>query len=491
MYGTFIAQKWKQSIRHSAFRQNWGVKILVGFLVLYFSFAFLTLGIFMPEILQDLNPEAKSILPHFAEGVLYYALADLVMRYFLQDLNVLSVQHYLILPIKKSKVLHFFLQSSVLNFFNLLPLFIIVPFAFRGVGDELGMLHGITWLVGMLGVVLTNHFLAIYLKRVIAVDIRIFIAAALVVLFAFVGNFAGWFSLNTASEVVYHPLATQLWAFVLPFIPVALLYQLNYRFLFNFTYLDQWQSEGGTANEEQFSFIESRGLVGTLIANELKLIARNKRTRAILLTGVLLAFYGLIFYTQDEYVNGYGWLLFVGIFMTGIMMINYGQFLVSWESAYFDGILTRSLSIKEYYRGKFWLLAAFTLAMYLLTLPYMYFGMKALYINTAALIYNLGINSFVILFSSTYNKKAIDLSKGAAFNYQGTSAVQFVIVLPLIVVPILIFQGFNLFDLPHVGLMVLAGLGLIGLLSKNYLLNEVVKNFYEKKYDKAEGYREN
>jgi hypothetical protein len=124
-------------------------------------------------------------------------------------------------------------------------------------------------------------------------------------------------------------------------------------------------------------------------------------------------------------------------------------------------------------------------------LGYVYFTIDALWINTACFIYNVGVNSFVLLFASTYQKKKIDLSKGSAFNYQGTSATQFIIVLPLMILPILIFQAFNIFDKPYYGLGALVAAGLISLAFSKAWFNEIAKNFQEKKYKNAAGFREN
>jgi len=145
--------------------------------------------------------------------------------------------------------------------------------------------------------------------------------------------------------------------------------------------------------------------------------------------------------------------------------------------------------MEEFYRAKYYLMILSCIAMYLLTMPYVYFGVHAFYINTATFFYNIGINTAVLLFASTYNKKPIDLSKGSAFNYQGTGAAQFVIIIPLMLVPMLIFQAFNIFDLPYIGLGFLASMGIIGLLTHRIFIRATIKNFKEKKYISAAGYR--
>lgn len=490
MYGTILHHQWKKLIRSRYFSQGWAMKLIIGFLILYFGLSFLALGLFLPEIIRETNPGAELITPVFGEFILYYMLIDLAMRFFLQDLNLLTVQHYLLQPVRKSKVINFLLGSSVFNFFNLLPLLFILPFAFRGVAPEMGSATAAIWLAGMLLIILFDHFLAIYIKRVAAVKLAVFIGFAVLVALLLVGNSMGWFSLNQWSAAIFGSLG-ELWFLAVPLAMMLLLYAVNFRFLLAQSYIDQWKKQTKQASTQNFEFLESRGAMGIMIANELKLILRNKRTKSILITTALFSLYGLLFYSGSiEAYEGMGWLVFVGIFMTGIFMINYGQFMVGWESAYFDGILTRAYPMESFFKAKFWLIVVSCLVTYLISLAYIYFSWDALWINTAAFIYNIGVNSFVLLFASTYQKKRIDLSRGSAFNFQGTSATQFLIALPLLIVPLLIFQAFNLVGKPYYGLIVLALCGLISLAFSKYWFREVLKNFEEKKYRNAAGFRE-
>lgn len=488
MYATLIAQQWKKTLRSRYFSQGWGVKILIGFLILYFGASFLLLGIFMPELLKEIHPEADLITPVFSKFILYYMLVDLAMRFFLQDLNVLSVQHYLLQPIRKSKVINFLLAGSIFNIFNLFPLVIVVPFMIRGVAPEFGAAASVYWFIAILGLILIDHFLAIYIKRVVAVKQVVFLVFIGALGFLFAAESAGWLSLQSVSARVFSPI-TEVWFPLLPLVFVALVYLVNFYFLRRMAYIDRWTSHKKEAASQEFGFLESRGVVGTMMANELKLIMRNKRTKSVLWITVLFSAYGLLFYTNPE-EYGMGWLVFVGIFMTGIFMINYGQFMVGWESAYFDGILTRAYPMEAFFRAKFWLLVSSSVVTYIISLAYIYFTIDALWINTASFLFNIGFNSFILLFASTYQRKRIDLSRGSAFNYQGTSAVQFVIILPLILLPILIYQGFALLGKPYYGLAALAIIGLLSLAFSKLWFKEIIKNFKEKKYRNAAGFRE-
>ncbi len=52
--------------------------------------------------------------------------------------------------------------------------------------------------------------------------------------------------------------------------------------------------------------------------------------------------YGLFFYPNPVYKDMSGFLIFVGIFMSGGMMLNYANYAFAYESSYFDALATKT-----------------------------------------------------------------------------------------------------------------------------------------------------
>jgi len=75
-------------------------------------------------------------------------------------------------------------------------------------------------------------------------------------------------------------------------------------------------------------------------------------------------------------------------------------------------------------------------------------------------------------------------------NYQGTGAAQFMIMIPLVMVPLLIVAPFSSFGYENLGLGILVGFSLLSLAAYPIWMREIVKNFNDKKYTKASGYRQ-
>jgi hypothetical protein len=88
------------------------------------------------------------------------------------------------------------------------------------------------------------------------------------------------------------------------------------------------------------------------------------------------------------------------------------------------------------------------------------------------------------------NKKYLDLSKSATFNYQGVGVSNFIVVLPMLLLPILIYIPFAFMNMPTIGLIVIGCIGLIGIVLYKPIQNIIIKRFYQKKYEIAEGFRQ-
>jgi len=111
-----------------------------------------------------------------------------------------------------------------------------------------------------------------------------------------------------------------------------------------------------------------------------------------------------------------------------------------------------------------------------------YFGWKILIAHFAAALYNIGINAHVILFGGSFNRKKIDLSQRAAFNYQGTGAVQWLLGIPLLLAPMGIFSIFYFLINFEAGISAIAICGLLGIVFHQRLMKFITEKYLDSKY---------
>lgn len=479
----------KQFFRSAFFGQGLFVKILLGLFGLYMIVVVTMLSRFLPDLLESASKDQSSY-EVLASVLLYYVAFDILTRFFLQKLTAVDLQKFLLTPLKKSAIFHFSLSTSFFNIFNLFGWILLLPFSWRVISPELGTGIGTNWLLAAFTIPLIGNYGAMYLKRIEMVSNfkGIFILLALVLL-GFL-DYMGWISLLKISGIIFNTLHSWSFSWIGYWMAATILYIINYRLLSKYSHLDDWyENDKSASGIGQFTWLEKKGTSTAILATEIKLILRNKRTKNALWLGFLVLFYPVIFFSNDGF-SSQSWSVFVGIFVTGIFMINYGQFMIAWESAGFDGLLTRNISQIQYFQAKFWLLAGSCIIMFLLSTPYIFFYNDFFIPHLACLFFNVGVNSYFLLWASTYNRKRIDLSRGSMMNYQGTGITQFLITIPLMVVPILIVAIPMALGRDNLAWIILISLSLLSLALHKFWMKGIIANFNERKYLTADGFRQ-
>ena len=478
MISHFLKLEWKQFIRSASFGKSLGLKILMGFFALYFILSFLTIGIGGYFILKKIFPESDP-LQIVNSYLLFAILGDLIFRYFMQKLPIMNIKPMLTLQIKKSTLVHYVLGKSSFSFFNILGLFFYIPFALVLIKEGYNVAGVLGWLLTMILIIQSANFLNFIInKNNIAFAILSLILISLIGLQKFdivdVVGFGG-----PIFDAIYANPIYSLFGVVV----LISLYQLNYKQLNSQVYLDAAVSvKVEEANTSDLTWANKLGDVAPFIKNDIRLIWRNKRTKTVFLMSFLFLFYGLFFFTQKTYLEMPAMLMFGALFVTGGFTLNYGQFVPAWDSAHYKMLMSQGFKYRKFLESKWVLMVAMTTILYFLSFPYLYFGTDIFLIITAGAIFNIGFNSLFLLYSGSFNRKKIDLTKSGFGNTQGTSATQFLIIVPLMLLPMLLFWVFNKFVGYNTGFIVVATVGVISLLLKNYALNFIEKKYIKDKY---------
>jgi len=482
MVSHFLNLEWKQFFRSSYWQKSIAINILLVFLALYFIVIFLALGIGLFPLLKKQFPDGDPLLL-VNSYLFYWLLADLVMRFFFQKLPVMHVKPLLTLPIKKSKILHYILGKSVISFFNFLPLFTIVPFAGVMLFEGYSYILVLTWVILILIITLSINFLNFIIESKSADTELSFLPMILLALGLFGLNYFNIISLNTLIGDAINTVTANPVLLLIPGALLSLLYFYNYSILKHKLYIDgSLRSKARTVTTSDLSWTRRFGDVAPFLQLDLKLIYRNKRPRSSLFILVIGLLYGLFFYPNPTYQNWDFLFVLVGIFVTGIFMINFGQFIPAWDSGYYKLLMSQNIKYKEYLKSKYTLMMLSAIILFILSIPYVYFGWKILLIHFAAMVYNIGVNSYVLLFAGSFNRKKIDLTQRAAFNYQGTGVVQYLLGFPLMLIP----MGF--FYLPYKlinfesGIATLILLGALGIIFHQKLMTFITKKYIKSKY---------
>jgi len=484
---TLLSHQWKAATRSAAVSKSVGIKIFMGFIFFILFLELLGGGFYLGSALAKNSEDPIADLSRYG---LYFFLAILMSRYMLQKLPTFMVRPYLNLPIKKSKLVNFILTKPLFNSLNILPISFVLAVT-MGLNTHL---DAYTFWMICAGVIVGDlfvNYLSIYIKRVQIKHEYVFYLFLTTVAGLLLLDYFKLVNLQSISSDVFMQVIHQpLW--LLPgllFFGIA--YYLNFQLLYkNFSLEDFGKGDSNQRSSlENLNYLDRFGKIGTFALLELKMCVRNKRTRTMLYMAPLFLLYGFFFYTNPAYLEMNGFLIFVGLFISGGFMMSFGLYFFAWESGHFDLMLTANNTYKDYIKAKYFLMLSTSTFIFLLSSFYIFFGIEILIINSACFLFNIGVNSLLLLYFGTNNNKHMDLSKGSAFNYQGVGGRHFVLMIPLLVIPIFIYLPFGLMDQPNVGFALIGVLGILGLLFREKLLDVITRRFISKRHVMSEGFR--
>jgi len=487
MFKKFINLEYKQFFRSRYWQKSLALNILLGFFALYLLASFLVLGLAVYPLLKEKIPDKDPfiIVNHF---LIYIFLIDLIVRYFLQNLPKLSVKPFFILPVKRSQITHYLLGKSALSFFNFLPAMFYIPFSIMLIINGYNILGVLMWLLAVLTLTLSNN----YLNSLINKNNRLFLLVLALLVLISISQYFGWFDWTIVFSRLFYGFYQYPISVILAIAVFLLCYYLAYKTLKQQLYLDFISQKKQFTADEGLTWLDRFGQKSIFLRNDIRLIRRNKRPKMVFIMSFIMVFYGLMFFSNPIYMEKTPFMLiFVVLFMSGAFTLNFGQFVPAWDSGYYSFFMSQNFKYREYLEAKWLMMTMMTILLFILSTPYLYFGGKILLLLLVGAVFNLGFTSYLVLFFGAYNRKAIDLNKSAMLNYQGTSAIQFLMVFLIMIVPIIIYGLANYFWGFNIAVGIIFILGILGLLFKKSIMDFIEKKYIANKYKTISAFKNN
>jgi hypothetical protein len=240
-----------------------------------------------------------------------------------------------------------------------------------------------------------------------------------------------------------------------------------------------------------FNLLNRFGDTGRYILLEVQLLLRNKRPRQALMMLPIIIIYLIFIFTRDKNLGGPFNTIFVSAILLGFGQLIYGQFLFSWESTYYDGIMARKLIIEKYLFAKYCILIFLSVITAIpLSIVFIHLKLVDPILLVALLLFNLGVVPFVILYIGTFNDARIDLAKKQMFNYQGIRGTQFITSFVFMLLPLGIYALFNYISGYWGALLALLIPGLLFFIMHRWWIAQIIKpQLYKRKFRNLEGFR--
>ncbi|WP_413999717.1 DUF5687 family protein [Flavobacterium sp. W1B] len=487
MIQKFLYLEWKAFFRSASFATNLALKIFMGFVAIYFILVFLGLGIGVFYILKKMNLDPIVTVNKF---MIYYVLMDLMIRMMLQKIPVMNIRPLLIFPIKKSTIVHFSLGKTILSFFNLVHGFFLIPFSVVLIIEGFDVVSVLLWFTAIFSLLYINNFVNIILSNKDNLfSIFLGITSVLGGL-----QYYGFFNITDYTAPFFNAIFNTYWVFAIPVLALIAMYYFTFQYFKSNLYLDAGLSnKHDVAKTEDLIWLNQFGTIGTFLKNDIKLIKRNKRSKTTVGLSIMFLFYGLLFFTNGiEAYNNPTMHIFAGIFVSGGFLITFGQFVPSWDSAYYQLMMTQNIPYKGYLSSKWWLMVIATIVTTTIASFYLYFGWQTYLIIIVGAIYNIGVNSHLVLLGGAYTKTPIDLSsgKGAFGDKKAFNVKTMLISIPQLALPVLLYWLGSTFASANVGLVLVASVGLLGLAMKNKAFSLIEKIYKSEKYATIAAYKQ-
>lgn len=482
-----------RSLRKKEWRRSpqWEAKLIVRIFIvlfaLYMAACFFFIGIRGYFILQEQYPN-QSPLDAANKLLFYYLGGELSLRYLIQQLPITRIQQFILLPIPKKKVVQNVMMRNLTSFYNSSLLFLFLPFALVVAVKEDLWWQALLWWVSISFLILSIGNIVYLLNKS-----RWFYPVAFVFLLSIALDKFGVFSLAAyLGEGMNTMLNQPMWG-LLSLVIFGVSFEFTRRHLFSNFYLDAaLQKKKEKLVGQELTALNRLGLQGAFLKNDIRLLLRNIRVRQVLFGAAAFLFYGILFFPQELYEESV-MEVFAALFTTGGFVMMFSQNIPAWDSAYFKLLMTQRIPLYEYLYSKWLLLVVSLVIATIVSLPYLYFGIRVYSIILAASLFNAGVGSFVGLISGGLNHNRIDLNiKAKAFeNTQNFNLTQFLFTLPKIGVPLLLFWLPYHYLGHNWGVGVLAVSGLLGLLFRKQLLLLCVRFYREKKHEMIQGFYKN
>ena len=454
---------------------------------LYFIAMFFFMGIGLFYLLKEMKLSPFETVNQF---LIYYIVTDLVIRYFLQKMPVINIRPLLIGNIKKKVIVHYTLSKTVASFFNWVHLFFLLPFTLVLIKEGFGVTESLSWGMGVFLLIYINNFINILVNNK---DV-LFYSIASVLVGLGVLQYYNFFDVTIYTQPIFEFFYNTPWSITIPFIALIGLYWFSFVFFKSNLYLDAGlavkTSEGKT---EDYSWLNRFGSLGTFLKNDIRLIRRNKRSRSTVLISVLFIFYGLLFFSGGiEAYESPVWRVFAGIFVSGGFLFTFGQFVPSWDSAYYPLMMSQNIKYRDYLNAKWWLIVIATGASALLASFYLYFGWEVYLAILVGTIYNIGVNAHIVLWGGAYIKTPIDLTqnKNVFGDKKAFNVKTLLLTIPKILLPMAVYAAGHFIFAPIVGYIFVAALGILGFAIKDKVFATIEDVYRNEKYKTIAAYKE-
>ncbi|BEG99393.1 DUF5687 family protein [Bacteroides sedimenti] len=476
--------------RHPMFEKNKFGKFFMYFMKLFWAGYFIFFGILFGMGLSEDNIVME---PYhiFNKGILIILIIDFLLRFIFQKPPTQEIKQYLLLPIKRNKLLNILLLKSGADGYNAFWLFMVVPFAFITILKYYGITGVITYCFGIYLLMILNNYWYLLCRtlineKTIFVLIPIIFYSLLGVAEFVLEHRISTFTMNLGEMfIMSKPLA-----FLGVLVAIALMAWINRVIMVRNLYAELSKLEDTKVKRvSEYKFLERYGEVGEYFRLELKLLFRNKRTKSMFRMGCFLIIMLTAMLFTPSYEGAFG-KSFVGIYNFAILGILMLTQIMSFEGNYLDGLMSRKESIYNLLRAKYYFYSFAVIVPFILMIPVIVMGKISLLTAFSYALFTTGFIYFIILQLAVYNNKTTPLNESLIGRQSTGTGFQSIISLLSFGIPMLVINLLRITLGEPASLWVLLIIGIAFTCTSNIWIKNIYVRFMKRRYKNMEGFRD-
>ena len=477
--------------RNPAFDTNRFAKFLMYFMAVYWAAILLFLGVMLPLMFEGIVPNMEPY--HIMnQGFLYVMFADFLIRFMGQPAVAQELKPYLLMPVKKNRLIDTFLIQSGLSGFNFIWFFTYVPFAFLTIIRFYGFGGMFLYLIGIWMLFVLNNYWYLLCKMLMS-EKTIWYLLPVVVYgalgcaeFLLDGLPISRFTMNLGEGFIEcNPLS---FLFVLAII--VALFVLNREIQKKLLY-DEISKVKDTKMKHvsEYKFLDRYGEVGEYIRLELKLIARNKTVKAQFhMAFIIMIGFSMVVAFTDVY-DGTGMITFICAYNYLLLPImTLGQ-VMTFEGNYIDGLMSRKESIYNLLRAKYYLTTLIIVVPLFFMLFPVYKGKITLLMAFAYLVFTVGVVFFLLLQLAVYNTRTLPLNSTIMKSNKSSTTAQMIIMGLAMGIPLILDSLLTALFSETIAYTLLMVIGLAFITTHNLWIKNIYNRFMKRRYENMEAFR--
>ena len=477
--------------RNPAFDTNRFAKFMIYFMVAYWAAILLLLGVLLPPLFEEVSP-AMEPYHIMNQGLIYILLADFLLRTMAQPAISNEVKPYLLLPIKKKKLISTFLLQHGISSYNFFWFFMFVPFAFITIIKFYGFGGMFLYLLGIWLLMVMNTYWFSLCKMLfnehplwILLPILFYLGLGAAE-FLLKSHPISIFTMNFAEGYIQGNILT----FILTIAAILLLFWINYVVQKKILY-DEISKVKDTKikHVSEYKFLDRYGLVGEYMRLELKLVLRNKTAKTQFFMGffIMIAFSCALAFT-DVY-DGEAMQAFLFIYNFCILGLMTLGNTMSFEGNYIDGLMSRKESIYILLRAKYYIALLFLLIPFAVMMLPVTQDKVSILAPFAYMMLSGGFIFALLLQTAVYNSRTLPLNANITKGNRSTSKMQQLITAGAFGLQIMLD---TLLALPFgrmAAYWIEFAIGLAFIITHRYWIKNIYKRLMKRKYKNMESFR--